>query len=135
MAGWARCVRCGLSACWCCAQGLVQSAFLWGYMATPLLGGVLADKYGGEPLRTALPVCAPAPRVERAGGPGDADTECCRVELLHNLVEAIIDPFRSECRQEGDGLGHRLVLGCLHGAARGIHTSSGRPRPSARSQW
>ena len=35
----------------CCAQGLVQSAFLWGYMITPILGGSLADKYGGETLR------------------------------------------------------------------------------------
>lgn len=25
-------------------QGVVQSAFLWGYMATQLLGGTLADK-------------------------------------------------------------------------------------------
>lgn len=31
----------------------MQSAFLWGYMATPLLGGVLADKYGGTPLHPA----------------------------------------------------------------------------------
>lgn len=29
-------------------QGLVQSAFLWGYMATQLLGGWAADKYGGR---------------------------------------------------------------------------------------
>jgi len=29
-------------------QGVVQSAFLWGYMATQLLGGALADKYGGK---------------------------------------------------------------------------------------
>lgn len=26
------------------AQGVIQSAFLWGYMATQLLGGALADK-------------------------------------------------------------------------------------------
>lgn len=29
-------------------QGLIQSAFLWGYTATQLLGGHLADKYGGR---------------------------------------------------------------------------------------
>lgn len=29
-------------------QGLIQSAFLWGYTATQLLGGALADKYGGR---------------------------------------------------------------------------------------
>lgn len=30
-------------------QGLVQSGFLWGYMATQMIGGSLADKYGGKP--------------------------------------------------------------------------------------
>ena len=29
-------------------QGLVQSGFLWGYMATQMIGGSLADKYGGN---------------------------------------------------------------------------------------
>ncbi|KXZ57010.1 hypothetical protein GPECTOR_1g912 [Gonium pectorale] len=29
-------------------QGVIQSAFLWGYMATQLLGGQLADRYGGK---------------------------------------------------------------------------------------
>ena len=29
-------------------QGLVQSGFLWGYMATQMIGGSLADKYGGD---------------------------------------------------------------------------------------
>lgn len=33
-------------------QGIIQSAFLWGYMATPILGGTLADQYGGK-----LPSC------------------------------------------------------------------------------
>lgn len=29
-------------------QGIIQSAFLWGYLANQLLGGTLADKYGGK---------------------------------------------------------------------------------------
>ncbi|KAG2442479.1 hypothetical protein HXX76_002565 [Chlamydomonas incerta] len=29
-------------------QGVIQSAFLWGYMATQLVGGALADRYGGK---------------------------------------------------------------------------------------
>jgi MFS family permease len=29
-------------------QGLVSASFLWGYMATQLLGGSLADKYGAK---------------------------------------------------------------------------------------
>ncbi|GAX82959.1 hypothetical protein CEUSTIGMA_g10386.t1 [Chlamydomonas eustigma] len=29
-------------------QGVIQSAFLWGYMATQFIGGSLADKYGGK---------------------------------------------------------------------------------------
>ncbi|GLC37990.1 hypothetical protein PLESTB_000448400 [Pleodorina starrii] len=29
-------------------QGVIQSAFLWGYMATQLAGGALADRYGGK---------------------------------------------------------------------------------------
>eukprot|EP00803_Ostreobium_quekettii_P009326 evm.model.scf_2050.1 EVM.evm.TU.scf_2050.1 scf_2050:7752-15159(+) len=29
-------------------QGMIQSAFLLGYMATPALGGALADQYGGK---------------------------------------------------------------------------------------
>jgi len=35
-------------------QGVVQSAFLWGYMATQLLGGTLADRFGGA---LAAPTC------------------------------------------------------------------------------
>ena len=27
---------------------MIQSAFLWGYMATQLFGGTMADKYGGK---------------------------------------------------------------------------------------
>ena len=45
-------------------QGLVQSGFLWGYMATQMIGGALADKHGGElcprNLPTALPMHLPA---------------------------------------------------------------------------
>jgi predicted MFS family arabinose efflux permease len=34
-------------------QGVVQSAFLWGYAATQLLGGYFADKYGGRRVMAA----------------------------------------------------------------------------------
>lgn len=33
-------------------QGVVQSAFLWGYLANQLAGGALADKYGGKLVMT-----------------------------------------------------------------------------------
>merc|ERR1719422_209249 len=29
-------------------SGVIQSSFLWGYMATQLAGGILADKLGGK---------------------------------------------------------------------------------------
>jgi len=29
-------------------QGVIQAAFLWGYLANQLLGGTLADRYGGK---------------------------------------------------------------------------------------
>ena len=29
-------------------QGIVQSAFLWGYIITQILGGALADRHGGK---------------------------------------------------------------------------------------
>ncbi|KAG7667865.1 putative anion transporter 4, chloroplastic [Nannochloris sp. 'desiccata'] len=34
-------------------QGIVQSAFLWGYLANQLLGGALADKFGGKKVMAA----------------------------------------------------------------------------------
>ena len=50
-------------------QGFIGSAFLWGYMATQLLGGQAADKYGGKlvisaaivffSLATLLPLATP----------------------------------------------------------------------------
>lgn len=33
-------------------QGIVQSAFLWGYVSTQLIGGTLADTYGGKTVMT-----------------------------------------------------------------------------------
>ncbi|KAG0466608.1 hypothetical protein HPP92_018188 [Vanilla planifolia] len=31
-----------------CFLGIVQSSFLWGYLASSSVGGALADKYGGK---------------------------------------------------------------------------------------
>lgn len=55
----------------CCItlQGLIQSAFLWGYTATQLLGGSLADKYGG---RTVI-----AAGEGWEGGPATAAAAVC----------------------------------------------------------
>jgi MFS family permease len=38
-------------------QGIVQSAFLWGYMLTQFVGGSLADKHGGEHSSTCCRLC------------------------------------------------------------------------------
>ena len=40
-------------------QGVVQSAFLWGYMGTNVLGGKLADVYGGNPCKCCSPDILP----------------------------------------------------------------------------
>ena len=39
-------------------QGVVQSAFLWGYMGTNVLGGKLADVYGGNPVNALHLTCS-----------------------------------------------------------------------------
>lgn len=59
------------------SQGVIQSAFLWGYMATQLLGGAMADKYGGKlvlaggmiwfSLASALLPAALSPSIAAAG--------------------------------------------------------------------
>jgi MFS family permease len=41
-------LRCKITSMLLLLQGVIQSAFLWGYTATQLLGGSLADKYGGR---------------------------------------------------------------------------------------
>jgi MFS family permease len=40
------------------AEGGVLSAFFYGYALTQLLGGALADKYGGKPVLTAVRRCS-----------------------------------------------------------------------------
>jgi len=59
-------------------QGIIQGAFLWGYLATQLLGGTLADKFGGKLVMGAgilwfslasalLPAIAVTPWAAKAG--------------------------------------------------------------------
>eukprot|EP00798_Chlamydomonas_sp_ICE-L_P005799 gene5799-6082_t len=56
-------------------QGVIQSAFLYGYMATQLLGGYLADKFGGKLVMAGgiiwfslasmlMPLCLPSASTE-----------------------------------------------------------------------
>ena len=44
-----------LTGSWMCAasQGIIQSSFLWGYAAMQLLGGTLADRFGGKIVMSA----------------------------------------------------------------------------------
>ncbi|GFH23432.1 MFS domain-containing protein [Haematococcus lacustris] len=55
-------------------QGVIQSAFLWGYMATQLLGGALADKYGSIPAGCVVMLPQPA-SLPPALGPGTASAD------------------------------------------------------------
>ena len=50
-------------------QGIVQSAFLYGYMATQLLGGTLADRFGGEVAQVTFEACTSSDRCLTLGGP------------------------------------------------------------------
>ena len=70
-----------------CVQGLVQSAFLWGYALTPLLGGVLADKYGGE---CRCPYIACTPSSLHACHLTQSHQDACRrdQELSSSFVQA-----------------------------------------------
>lgn len=40
-------------------QGIVQSAFLWGYLGTNVLGGQLADAHGGEQIACSVGITGP----------------------------------------------------------------------------
>ena len=59
-------------------QGIVQSAFLWGYVSTQLVGGTLADRFGGKTVMgwgmlffsassMLLPLCAITPLTQSLG--------------------------------------------------------------------
>ena len=69
-------------------QGLVQSGFLWGYMATQMIGGSLADKYGGKPYHLnalhalLLLIQSTVPALCRAN-PHDSLTAGCLTSALH----------------------------------------------------
>ena len=41
-------------------QGIVQSAFLWGYLGTNVLGGQLADAHGGEQIACSVGITGPS---------------------------------------------------------------------------
>eukprot|EP00887_Chlorella_sp_A99_P000660 scaffold5.g660.t1 len=95
-------------------QGLVQSAFLWGYMATQLVGGTLADKYGGKLVMAAgvawfslasmlLPAAALTPWTAAAGLALPAVLvarflvgfgEGVALPSMNNLVARLVDPAR-----------------------------------------
>ncbi|GBF90924.1 anion transporter, chloroplastic-like [Raphidocelis subcapitata] len=92
-------------------QGVIQSSFLWGYMATQLLGGALADKFGGKRVMAGgivwfslasltLPLALSAP-VEAAGltVPAVLLARCCvglgegvALPSMNNLVARHVPP-------------------------------------------
>ncbi|KAI8477407.1 MAG: hypothetical protein J3K34DRAFT_515747 [Monoraphidium minutum] len=92
-------------------QGVIQSAFLWGYMATQLLGGSLADKHGGKRVMAGgilwfslasllLPLALSAP-VQAAGltVPAVLMARCCvglgegvALPSMNNLVARHVPP-------------------------------------------
>jgi hypothetical protein len=103
-------------------QHHVQSAFLWGYLATQLLGGTLADKYGGE---------ADLGSMRQAQLQPWSRCSLAAEELLQGFCLHLHRPS-ARCRQAGHGRGHRLVLlglsaapGCRH------HAVDSRCRPHA----
>lgn len=72
--------------CRCLIQGLIQSAFLWGYTATQLLGGALADKYGG---RAVIAAGGGGASEQPHGSPAERHSGTCLlvgVQLLHLRV-------------------------------------------------
>lgn len=99
-------------------QGVIQSAFLWGYMATQLIGGTLADRLGGKrvmaagmlwfslaslllPLALSAPVVAagltvPAVLLARCCvvGDGHGEVDCCPpAPLLQVCASQMISPL------------------------------------------
>ena len=91
-----------------CAQGIVQSAFLWGYTITQVLGGSLADRHGGKP---QLALIAHDASVQAAA-------LCSRAHPQSAACQACSSVAHSSCSAATSHTADQIRPACRYTAAR-----------------